>query len=309
MMITYLDVITGFLGAGKTTFLECYTQYLRETGASFCIIENEFGRAGVDGAQLRQSGAQVRELSGGCVCCALKVPLHALIEELTGQVDRILLEPSGLFCGDDLMDILNTPGCRVKPGMWLGILDPIALPEMSEEDLAVLASEFMSAGSVLISKAQLCTDAMLNTAKQTLSALLPPPLPLTFCGSWDALLTPELFASLQNAGMIHRKHERRLFDHASMFSSATIVFTEPFVYDGACAVLHALLDAGNGSVLRVKGALSACGGGVFRINGTPGCESVRYEESEERAALNIIGRNLNRAALRTSLEEAYEQQW
>ena len=108
-MITYLDVITGFLGAGKTTFLEHYTRHLRETGVSFCIIENEFGRAGVDGAQLRQSGARVRELSGGCVCCALKVPLHALIEELTGEVDRILLEPSGLFNGDDLMDILNTP--------------------------------------------------------------------------------------------------------------------------------------------------------------------------------------------------------
>ena len=75
-MITYLDVITGFLGAGKTTFLERYADHLRRTGVSFCIIENEFGRAGVDGAQLRQSGAQVRELSGGCVCCALKVPLQ-----------------------------------------------------------------------------------------------------------------------------------------------------------------------------------------------------------------------------------------
>ena len=58
----------------------------------------------------------------------------------------------------------------------------------------------------------------------------------------------------------------------------------------------------------VAGALAACGGGIFRINGTPGCESVRYEETQERAALNIIGRNLNRTCLRASLEEAYEQQ-
>ena len=307
-MTTYLDVITGFLGAGKTTFLERYTQHLREIGVSFCIIENEFGRAGVDGAQLRQSGARVRELSGGCVCCALKVPLHALIEELTGEVDRILLEPSGLFCGDDLMDILNTPGCRVKPGMWLGVLDPLALDMMNEEDLAVLASEFMHAGSVLISKSQLCSDDIIQQARNTLALLLPAPAPHVFCGNWDDLLTPDVFAAMQSAGMTHRTHERRLFDHASMFSSTTIVFSEPFVYDGACAVLHALLDAKNGSVLRVKGVLAACGGGVFRINGTPGCESVRYEETQERAALNIIGRNLNRAALRASLEEAYEQQ-
>jgi len=308
MMTTYLDVITGFLGAGKTTFLERYTHHLRETGVSFCIIENEFGRAGVDGAQLRQSGASVRELSGGCVCCALKVPLHALIEELTGKVDRILLEPSGLFCGDDLMDILNTPGCRVRPGMWLGILDPIALPEMNEEDLAVLSSEFMYAGSVLISKSQLCMDNLLHAARKTLSALLPSPAPLVLCGDWNEMLTDEAFAALQRAGMAHRTHERRLFDHASMFSSTTIVFSEPFIYDGACAVLHALLDSRNGRVLRVKGVLSACGGGVFRLNGTPGCESVRYEETQERAALNIIGRNISRSGLRTSIEEAYEQQ-
>ena len=307
-MTTYLDVITGFLGAGKTTFLERYTQHLRETGVSFCIIENEFGRAGVDGAQLRQSGAQVRELSGGCVCCALKVPLHALIEELTGEVDRILLEPSGLFSGDDLMDILDTPGCRVRPGMWLGILDPIALPEMNEEDLAVLMSEFMHAGSVLISKAQLCGAEMLASAQSTLKALLSAPAPMTLCGDWDAVLTPDTFAQLMQAGTVRREHARRTFDHTAMFSSATIRFSEPFILDGAKAVLHALLSPRNGSVLRVKGALAACGGGMFRLNGTPGCESVRYEESEERAALNIIGRNLDRMKLRAALEEAYDQQ-
>ncbi len=307
-MTTYLDVITGFLGAGKTTFLERYTAHLRETGVSFCIIENEFGRAGVDGAQLRQSGARVRELSGGCVCCALKVPLHALIEELTGEVERILLEPSGLFSGDDLIDILDTPGCRVRPGMWLGILDPLALEAMNEEDLAVLASEFMHAGSVLISKSQLCDTLLLDRAKTTLASLLPSPSPLTLCGDWNALLTLDIFARLQAAGMVRREHTRRLFDHASLFSSATIVFSEPFIYDGAQAVLHALLSAQNGDVLRVKGVLYACGGGVFRLNGTPGCESIRYEEAEERAALNIIGRNLDRAKLRAALEEAYDQQ-
>lgn len=307
-MNTVLDVITGFLGAGKTTFLEHYTQYLRRSGVSFCIIENEFASAGVDGAQLRQSGARVRELSGGCVCCALKVPLHALIEELTEQVDRILLEPSGLFCGDDLMDILDTPGCRVRPGMWLTILDPIALPEMNEEDLAVLSSECMFAGSVLISKSQLCPPEAVEEAKHMLSSLLPAPAPLVFCENWETLLTDEIFSTLQSAGMVRRKHKRRLFDHAAMFSCTTIAFREPFVLEGAKAVLHALLHPASGSVIRVKGVLSACGGGVFRLNGTPGCESIRYEEEESRAAINVIGRNLNRACLRAALEEAYEQQ-
>ena len=58
-MITYLDVITGFLGAGKTTFLERYADHLRRTGVSFCIIENEFGRAGVDGARMGGASDQL----------------------------------------------------------------------------------------------------------------------------------------------------------------------------------------------------------------------------------------------------------
>ena len=58
----------------------------------------------------------------------------------------------------------------------------------------------------------------------------------------------------------------------------------------------------------VSASLAACGGGMFRLNGTPGCESVRYEESEDCAALNIIGRNLDRTKLRAALEDAYDQQ-
>ena len=116
--MTYLDVVTGFLGSGKTTFLAWYIRWLKKSGIRACVIENEFGRAGVDGALLKTTGVTLREISGGCVCCTLKVTLHQLLGELSEHYDRILLEPSGLFCGDDLMDILHSPDCRVLPGMW-----------------------------------------------------------------------------------------------------------------------------------------------------------------------------------------------
>lgn len=76
--MTKLDVVTGFLGAGKTTFLQTYHRWLTGKGVTSCIIENEFGAAGVDGAVLRGSGAAVRDISGGCVCCTLKVTLLVL---------------------------------------------------------------------------------------------------------------------------------------------------------------------------------------------------------------------------------------
>ncbi|MGN1346043.1 MAG: GTP-binding protein, partial [Eubacteriales bacterium] len=122
--MTKLDVITGFLGAGKTTFLTRYTAWLAGQGIRYAVIENEFGRAGVDAALLEQRGARVLEISGGCVCCTLKVGLHDMLHALCGEVDRILLEPSGLFCGDDLLDIVNSPDMSIEPGFWLGIVDP-----------------------------------------------------------------------------------------------------------------------------------------------------------------------------------------
>lgn len=115
--MTKLDVVTGFLGAGKTTFLQTYHRWLTGKGVTSCIIENEFGAAGVDGAVLRGSGAAVRDISGGCVCCTLKVTLRELLWELAGQVERVILEPSGLFCGDDLLDIFSTvPAARWSRG-------------------------------------------------------------------------------------------------------------------------------------------------------------------------------------------------
>ena len=104
-MSAKLDVVTGYLGSGKTTFIEKYIDYLNASGISFAVIENEFGRAGVDADILRSTGAEIHEISGGCVCCTLKVTLYDLLSDLAKRVERIILEPSGLFCGDDLIDV------------------------------------------------------------------------------------------------------------------------------------------------------------------------------------------------------------
>ena len=68
-----VDLITGFLGAGKTTFLQKYTDYLARQGIRFAVVENEFGAAGVDTAALQAGGQPhaVYELTGGCICCTL----------------------------------------------------------------------------------------------------------------------------------------------------------------------------------------------------------------------------------------------
>ena len=94
-----VDLITGFLGAGKTTFLQKYTDYLARQGIRFAVVENEFGAAGVDTAALQAGGQPpaVYELTGGCICCTLKQSFHEMLSGLAGRYARILVEPSGLF--------------------------------------------------------------------------------------------------------------------------------------------------------------------------------------------------------------------
>lgn len=303
--MTQLDVITGFLGAGKTTFLARYAHWLERRGVSFCIIENEFGRAGVDSAILQKTGARVKEISGGCVCCTLKVTLHDLLLELDGKVNRILLEPSGLFCGDDLMDILNSPDCTVQPGAWIGIVDPVSMPMMNGEDLAVLQSELMQAGSVVISKAQLASDEEVCAAEENVKRLLPEPLPKCFAEPWDALCDDEWFTEIQAAGTVDRPHWRRVFDHQSMFQSATLSPKGCYSEAELHRCMERLLNENSGSVLRVKGTLCADDESMWQVNAVPpDCVWTERVLDASRPALNIIGRNLDRARLKTLLEEA-----
>lgn len=98
--MTKVDLVTGFLGAGKTTLIARYGDWLNQKGVRFAVIENEFGAAGVDTAILSERFGNVQELAGGCICCTLKVGFHALLTQLAGQCDRVIVEPSGLFSMD-----------------------------------------------------------------------------------------------------------------------------------------------------------------------------------------------------------------
>ena len=215
-MSARLDVVTGYLGAGKTTFIEKYITYLKENCITFAVIENEFGRAGIDAECLRATGAEILEISGGCVCCTLKVTLYEMLEKLSGEVDRIILEPSGLFCGDDLLDIVNTPALDIEPGFWLGVVDPYMTDRLNFDEMDVLLSELIYAGAIYISKTDICTESQAHYTEEKVREL--------FCE-----VSPEFFRAdhpdfsvLLKTSYILRQHEREQYDHASMYMSATV---------------------------------------------------------------------------------------
>ena len=102
--MTKIDIISGFLGAGKTTFIK---KLLEEAvkGEQVVLIENEFGEIGIDGGFLKDSGIEIREMNSGCICCSLVGDFgKSLAEVLTKYApDRIMIEPSGVGKLSDVM--------------------------------------------------------------------------------------------------------------------------------------------------------------------------------------------------------------
>ena len=95
--MTKIDIISGFLGAGKTTLIK---KLLSEAlkGEQVVLIENEFGEIGIDGGFLKDSGIEIREMNSGCICCSLVGDFGASLKEVVEKYhpDRILIEPSGV---------------------------------------------------------------------------------------------------------------------------------------------------------------------------------------------------------------------
>ena len=95
--MTKIDIISGFLGAGKTTFIK---QLLKEaiSGEKVVLIENEFGQIGIDGGFLKDAGIEIREMNSGCICCSLVGDFGRSLEEVLTkyQPDRVIIEPSGV---------------------------------------------------------------------------------------------------------------------------------------------------------------------------------------------------------------------
>ena len=104
-----VDLITGFLGVGKTTFIRSYLKYLEKKGQKAAVIENEFGSVDIDSQLLQDTGCPISSLAGECMCCTGKDTFrHMLMDAAEEGVDRVLVEPSGIYDVDEFFDVAGT---------------------------------------------------------------------------------------------------------------------------------------------------------------------------------------------------------
>jgi len=175
-----LNLITGQLGAGKTTFLRQLLKH-KPTQEHWVILVNEFGAVGVDGAILKeQSHTQVQQIPGGCICCTAKDELkETVLKLLNSQTpDRILIEPTGLGEPQSLVDLFHSAELtdRLEIQTLFSVFDMALTDVMEVKKLAILQSLITMADVILLNKIDLASPQKTQDFQDYLAGLFPPKL-------------------------------------------------------------------------------------------------------------------------------------
>lgn len=233
-----IDLITGFLGAGKTTFLRNYAEYLLKKGENICILENDYGAINVDLVFLQdllQRGCGLEMVIGGDGMEAHRRRFKTkLISMAMMGYSRILVEPSGIYDVDEFFDTLREEPLDqwYEIGSVIGILDSTLCSdgrELSEESRYVLVSEMAEAGKIVFSKLERDTrerDAQIQNVKDYLHRCFQEFQCNRILMDCDFLekpwkeLTDADFSELERAGYREQKHVKRLSESGNSFQSA-----------------------------------------------------------------------------------------
>ena len=173
-----LTVLTGFLGVGKTTAI-LHLARQRPPEERWVVLVNEFGEVGIDGALLADDGTlAVRELAGGCLCCAGDAPFQITLQRAldTLQPDRILLEPTGLAEAGRIVDTLRQPPFseRIALRATIGLVDPRHLSDARLTRRADWRSQIEIADVLVANRCDLASPADLQAFLAFAADLYPP---------------------------------------------------------------------------------------------------------------------------------------
>ncbi|MCM1101545.1 MAG: GTP-binding protein [Clostridium sp.] len=165
--MTKIDVVSGFLGAGKTTLIK---KLLKEAldGSKTVLIENEFGEIGIDGGFLKDAGIEIKEMNSGCICCSLVGDFGTSLKEVidTYAPERVLIEPSGV---GKLSDVLRAVE-NVAADLDVQVNSAVAVVDASKCKMYIknfgefFINQIAYAGTIILSRTDKVSQEKLNTA-------------------------------------------------------------------------------------------------------------------------------------------------
>ena len=221
-MATKIDVLSGFLGAGKTTLIKKLLAEALE-GEKLVLIENEFGEISVDGGFLQETGVQVSELSSGCICCTLVGDFTEALKQVYEQYrpDRILIEPSGVA---KLSDVIAAIEDAVKAVPELTLNSFVTVVDGSKvkaymKNIPEYKNQVQSAGTIILSRTQKLSQEKLEAAVALLREKNPDAAILTT--PWDELEGKTILSAIEKVSLadellakMRAEHEAEEAEHA-----------------------------------------------------------------------------------------------
>ncbi len=287
-----ITIVTGMLGAGKTTFIRRYLSGSREKTV---VLVNDFGKAGIDGEIFSADGIESVELPSGCVCCTLKFDLVTTVRKIVDTLSpaHLVIEPSGVASPSGVLEALE--GVLSGTVTVVGLIDATEFAELYESKMygAFFEDQVTSADVVLINKADIAEAKMIDAAEEAVRGLNP-----------HAVLFRTVRAEVGEALPGPSGKEKRGGGPGAHFPFDTLSLK---VKDGIAlsrveGFFEKMARGEYGGVVRAK-ALIRAAEGMFRLDLSYGkTETVPFLGDISSGRLVIIGEGLDAGAVKGLLD-------
>ena len=220
--MTKIDIISGFLGAGKTTLIR---KLISEVfaGQKIVLIENEFGEIGIDGGFLQDAGINITEMNSGCICCSLVGDFGEALQKVMDQFapDRILIEPSGVGKLSDVRTAVENVAehCDMKVNSLTTVADAKKIRMYMKNFGEFYNNQVESAGTIVLSRTQELSQEKLDAAIEMIREKNPRAVIVTT--PWDEIRGEQILEAMEGSvslademkALLEEEHEHHHHDH------------------------------------------------------------------------------------------------
>ncbi|NLU23577.1 MAG: GTP-binding protein [Clostridiales bacterium] len=202
--MTKIDIVSGFLGAGKTTLIKKMLQEAYK-GEKLVLIENEFGEISIDGGFLKDAGVQISEMSSGCICCSLVGDFGKALKEVQEKFnpDRILIEPSGVGKLSDVIRAVENVAAEndtMKLNSFITVADGTKCKVYMKNFGEFFNNQVESAGTIILSRTQKMTEEKLSAAVALLREHNPEAVIITT--PWEQITGAQILSAMEKNSLV-----------------------------------------------------------------------------------------------------------
>lgn len=295
-MGTNINIISGFLGCGKTTFLNKVIPNMQGSNA---LIENEFGNIGIDG-DLIQHSLQIKEIYSGCICCTVTESFKKALEELVlgDKPDNIFIEPSGVGSLSDILKVCNrislNSALNIRIKNVITIVDVKSFNDYSENFGSFYLDQIENAQMIFLSHFENLVDSKVEEIIGKISLINSKAT--IFKEPWISLSGEEIVETINSM----ESYESELKDRPAfltankMFETFSIDKLRDFSEEEIDKILLCLNQQEYGFIVRAKGIVQLFTKKLVYFDYTPYHYNWEYLETVKTTKVTIIGSNLDK---------------